>query len=140
MQPLVLLFFSNLFSTDMILIIIVALVLFGGDKLPELARGLGKGIRDFKDASEGVKREINAQIYSYEEKKAEEAAATKYQAEQNAPPSAGARPPVANTAAVNDSVFNTSTETAENKEENDPGLANGDHATEHAENKDRPVV
>ena len=71
MQPLVLLFFSNLFSTDMILIIIVALVLFGGDKLPELARGLGKGIRDFKDASEGVKREITNQINNYEEKRPE---------------------------------------------------------------------
>ena len=62
-------------GSDLMVIAIVALMLFGGDKLPELARGLGKGIRDFKDASEGVKREINAQINSYEEKKAEEAVA-----------------------------------------------------------------
>jgi sec-independent protein translocase protein TatA len=40
------------------------LLLFGGKKLPELARGLGKGIRDFKDASEGVKREIHRNINS----------------------------------------------------------------------------
>src|SRR5471030_2070817 len=60
---------------EIILIMAVALLLFGGEKLPELARGLGKGIRDFKDASEGVKREINNQINSYEEKKAEETAA-----------------------------------------------------------------
>jgi sec-independent protein translocase protein TatA len=65
----VLLFFSNLFSTDMVLIVIVALVLFGGDKLPGIAKTIGKGLRDFKDASEGVKREINNQIYAYEEKK-----------------------------------------------------------------------
>ena len=52
----------------MILIIFVALLLFGGEKLPEIARGLGKGIRDFKDASEGVKREITNQINNYEEK------------------------------------------------------------------------
>ena len=55
----------------MILIIFVALLLFGGEKLPEIARGLGKGIRDFKDASEGVKREITNQINNYEEKKPE---------------------------------------------------------------------
>jgi len=57
---------------EIILIMAVALLLFGGEKLPELARGLGKGIRDFKDASEGVKREIANQIDSYESKKAEE--------------------------------------------------------------------
>ena len=62
-------------GSDLMVIAIVALMLFGGDKLPELARGLGKGIRDFKDASEGVKREINNQINSYEEKKAEDAVA-----------------------------------------------------------------
>src|ERR1700724_3147805 len=66
-----LLFLSNLFSTDMILIVFVALLLFGGEKLPEIARGLGKGIRDFKDVSEGVKREINNQINSNEEKREE---------------------------------------------------------------------
>ena len=46
------------------LILAVVLLLFGGKKLPELARGLGKGIRDFKDASEGVKREIHRNINS----------------------------------------------------------------------------
>lgn len=73
-----LLFLSNLFSSDMVIIVFVALLLFGGEKLPEIARGLGKGIRDFKDASEGVKREINEQINNFEkkaeEKKMEEAA------------------------------------------------------------------
>jgi sec-independent protein translocase protein TatA len=103
MHPLVLLFFSNLFSTDMVLIVIVALVLFGGDKLPEIVRGLGKGIRDFKEASEGVKREINAQIYSYEEKKAVETAAVQYEAEQNNPAATEMRPPVANTVPINES-------------------------------------
>src|SRR5580704_9024229 len=71
MHSFVLLFIGNLFSSDMIIIIFVALLLFGGEKLPEIARGLGKGIRDFKDASEGVKREINNQINSYEEKREE---------------------------------------------------------------------
>ncbi len=47
---------------DTIVILVVALFLFGGKKLPELARGLGQGIREFKDASEGVKRDIQDQI------------------------------------------------------------------------------
>src|SRR5882757_8536439 len=64
--------FLNIGSSEMILIVFVALLLFGGEKLPEIARGLGKGIRDFKDASEGVKREITNQINSYEEKRTEE--------------------------------------------------------------------
>lgn len=46
------------------LILLAVLLLFGGKKLPELARGLGKGIREFKDASEGVKREIHRNINS----------------------------------------------------------------------------
>ncbi|CAN5307306.1 hypothetical protein BH09BAC6_BH09BAC6_30830 [soil metagenome] len=66
------LLFLNIGSSEMILIVFVALLLFGGEKLPEIARGLGKGIRDFKDASDGVKREIHNQINSYEEKKVDE--------------------------------------------------------------------
>jgi sec-independent protein translocase protein TatA len=66
------LLFLNIGGPEMILIVFVALLLFGGEKLPEIARGLGKGIRDFKDASEGVKREITNQINNYEEKRPEE--------------------------------------------------------------------
>ena len=65
------LLFMNIGSSELILILFVALLLFGGNKLPELARGLGKGIRDFKDASEGVKREIHNQINNYDEKPSE---------------------------------------------------------------------
>src|SRR5258706_10699667 len=63
--------FLNIGSSEMVLIVFVALLLFGGEKLPQIARGLGKGIRDFKDASEGVKREITNQINNYEEKSPE---------------------------------------------------------------------
>ncbi len=51
----------------MILIFLVVLLLFGGKKLPELARGLGKGLREFKDASDGIKREIHNNINSVNE-------------------------------------------------------------------------
>ena len=39
---------------ELILIAAVALLLFGGKKLPELMRGLGKGINEFKNAKDGV--------------------------------------------------------------------------------------
>lgn len=48
-------------APDITIILIVALVLFGGKKLPELAKGLGQGIREFKDATEGVKTDIQNQ-------------------------------------------------------------------------------
>ena len=56
------LLFLNLGTQEVILIVFAVLLLFGGQKLPELARGLGKGIREFKDASDGVKREISRNI------------------------------------------------------------------------------
>ncbi|GAB2696532.1 hypothetical protein GCM10027037_20550 [Mucilaginibacter koreensis] len=66
------LLFLNIGTPELIVILFAALLLFGGKKLPELARGLGKGLRDFKDASEGVKREIHNQINSYDEPKPSE--------------------------------------------------------------------
>ena len=39
------------------LIIVVVLLLFGGKKIPELMKGLGKGIKEFKDATNGEKKE-----------------------------------------------------------------------------------
>jgi len=62
MYTVTLLEFLNMGGGEIMLIMVVVLLLFGGKKLPELARGLGKGIREFKDASEGVKREIHRNI------------------------------------------------------------------------------
>lgn len=45
-------------GTEWVLIILAVLVLFGGKKIPEFMRGLGKGIREFNDAKTNVKREI----------------------------------------------------------------------------------
>jgi sec-independent protein translocase protein TatA len=56
------LLFLNLGAQEVVLVLFAVLLLFGGEKLPELARGLGKGIREFKDASDGVKREIHRNI------------------------------------------------------------------------------
>jgi sec-independent protein translocase protein TatA len=43
--------------TEIILIVVVILLLFGGKKIPELMRGLGRGIKEFKDASKGENKE-----------------------------------------------------------------------------------
>ena len=72
------LLFMNIGGPEMILIFVVVLLLFGGKKLPELARGLGKGLREFKDASDGIKREIHNNINTVTEAAdLEKAAATK---------------------------------------------------------------
>lgn len=44
--------------TEILLIAMVVLLLFGGRKIPELMRGLGKGIREFNDAKQNVRKEI----------------------------------------------------------------------------------
>ncbi len=64
--------FLNMGGSEIILILVVVLLMFGGKKLPELARGLGKGIREFKDASDGVKREIHRNINAMDLDKEEE--------------------------------------------------------------------
>lgn len=56
MTHAILLFVSG---QDLIIIAILALLLFGGKKIPEFAKGLGEGIRQFKDASEGKSDDHN---------------------------------------------------------------------------------
>ncbi|ASZ10939.1 twin-arginine translocase TatA/TatE family subunit [Chitinophaga pendula] len=53
-----LLLFQDLGMTELLLIALVVLLLFGGRKIPELMRGLGKGIREFNDAKNNVRQEI----------------------------------------------------------------------------------
>lgn len=49
---------GNLGFQEIALIAVVVLVLFGGRKIPEFMRGLGKGIREFQDAKNNVKKEL----------------------------------------------------------------------------------
>jgi len=53
-----LLFLGDIGGSELILIMVVILVFFGANKIPELARGLGKGIREFKDASSEIRNEF----------------------------------------------------------------------------------
>ncbi|MEO8960836.1 MAG: twin-arginine translocase TatA/TatE family subunit [Ginsengibacter sp.] len=47
-------------GSEWILILLVVLLFFGGKKIPELMRGIGKGVREFNDAKENLKNEIEA--------------------------------------------------------------------------------
>lgn len=51
-------FIDGLGGGEMLLIFFVILMLFGGQRLPELARGLGRSVREFKKATSGVEQEI----------------------------------------------------------------------------------
>jgi sec-independent protein translocase protein TatA len=47
---------------EILIILIIVLLLFGGRKIPELMRGLGRGIREFNDAKNNVRKEIEEGI------------------------------------------------------------------------------
>lgn len=54
-----LLFIGNLGAGEITIIALVILLLFGGKKIPELMRGLGKGVKSFKDGMHDLENEIN---------------------------------------------------------------------------------
>ncbi len=51
-------FLGNLGPMEMFLILLIVVIFFGAKKIPELARGLGQGIKEFKKASSDIKQEI----------------------------------------------------------------------------------
>ena len=63
-----LLFIGGLGWIEFLIIALFIIIFFGAKKIPEIARGMGKGIREFKDATKEIKNEINEG--SSEEKKA----------------------------------------------------------------------
>ena len=44
---------------EIMVVLVLVVLLFGGKKIPELMRGLGKGMKEFKDATKDIKEEIN---------------------------------------------------------------------------------
>jgi sec-independent protein translocase protein TatA len=58
----ILVFIGGLGGTEILLLLFVILLLFGAKKIPELARGLGKGIREFKDATKDIKNELEESV------------------------------------------------------------------------------
>ena len=57
---------------EWIIIALVVLLLFGGKKIPELMKGLGKGVRSFKDGINDIEKEINAEPQKKNETSSEE--------------------------------------------------------------------
>ncbi len=45
---------------ELVITLLIVVVLFGGKKIPELAKGLGQGIREFNEAKDGIKTEIES--------------------------------------------------------------------------------
>ena len=66
-----LLFLNQLGATEIILIFLVVVLLFGGKKIPELMRGLGRGIREFNSAKNSVEDEIRQGMREAEKKNIE---------------------------------------------------------------------
>lgn len=62
------LFIGNIGATELVLIFLVVLLLFGGSKIPELMRGLGRGIREFNNARHAVEDEIRQGMREAEKK------------------------------------------------------------------------
>lgn len=56
---------------EIILIVLVILLIFGGKKIPELMRGIGKGIKSFKDGVNGKEEETKEEVKQEEVKKEE---------------------------------------------------------------------
>lgn len=54
-----LLFFQGLGGPEILIIALVVLLLFGGKKIPELMKGIGKGIKSFKDGMNNIEEDIN---------------------------------------------------------------------------------
>jgi len=63
------LFIGSLGGPEILLIAFVVLLLFGGKKLPELMRGLGKGIREFNSAKANIETEVKESIKGIDDNK-----------------------------------------------------------------------
>ena len=57
-----LLFLGNIVAGEIILIALIVILLFGAKKIPELMKGLGKGVRSFKEGINNIENDINKEI------------------------------------------------------------------------------
>lgn len=63
-----LLFLGGLGGMELVIIAFIVLLLFGGKKLPELMKGLGKGIREFNNAKASIETEVKESLKEVEDK------------------------------------------------------------------------
>lgn len=64
-------FIGGLGMSEVLVIVLVVLLFFGGKKIPELMKGLGKGVRSFKDGMNGVESDLKSDLSANEESKKE---------------------------------------------------------------------
>ena len=55
----ILLFLGNIGAAEIIIVALIVLLLFGGKKIPELMKGIGKGVKSFKDGLKEVEKDID---------------------------------------------------------------------------------
>jgi sec-independent protein translocase protein TatA len=67
-----LLFLGGLGMPEIIIIALVVLLLFGGKKIPELMKGIGKGVKSFKDGVKGIEDDINSSLEEDNSRKSDE--------------------------------------------------------------------
>ena len=60
--------FGNIGGSELFLILLIVLIFFGPKKLPDLAKGLGQGIREFRKAARDVQAEVEKETNLHEEK------------------------------------------------------------------------
>lgn len=65
----IVLFLESLGTGELLVILLFVLFFFGSKKIPDLARGLGRGMREVKDAMQGIEREIKDGVNLEEEKR-----------------------------------------------------------------------
>ena len=63
-----LLLFGSFGAGEVVVIALIVPLLFGGKKIPELMKGIGKGVKSFKDGVKGIEDEINADVTKDEKK------------------------------------------------------------------------
>ena len=63
-----LMFIGNLGTGEIIIIALIVLLLFGGKKIPELMKGIGKGVKSFKDGMNEIEKEITSEPEKKDEK------------------------------------------------------------------------
>ena len=60
--------FENIGAPELILILLVIFVFFGAKKIPEIAKGLGQGIREFRKAARDIQEEVNKEAKTPDDK------------------------------------------------------------------------
>ena len=60
--------FENIGGPELLLILLIIFVFFGAKKIPEIAKGLGQGIREFRKAARDIQEEVNKEVKQIDNK------------------------------------------------------------------------